>query len=151
MPELLEPKNIIITDNKGESREYIISKFPAWQGREIMESLGVNILMNLLPKFANRELLKQTRSELMTYVAVNIGGNVTRLTTPDLINNHIGDWEALQKLEWEMMVYNCSFFQDGRILSFLIDCAQVHIPQAIKILTDSLAQSSPAAKQPYTN
>jgi hypothetical protein len=65
MPDLLEPKNIIIIDNKGESREYIISKFPAWQGREIMESLGVNILMNLLPKFANRELLKQTRSELM--------------------------------------------------------------------------------------
>lgn len=139
--ELLEMKKITLLDSKGNPKEYILSHIPAWNAQRIMQSLPVNIIMNLIPKFANEEVLNKIKLELMSYIAVDVNdGCLTRLTTEALINNHVYDWELLTKLQSEMLQYNASFLQDGRILNFLVECAQIHIPKIIKTLMASLEQ-----------
>jgi hypothetical protein len=133
---LLEPKEIDI-----DGKLFTISKFPAVAGREIIAKYP----LSGLPKIGEYKLNEETMFKLMSYVATASG---LRLTTPELINNHAGDWETLARIELAMMEYNCSFFRDGRISTFLNDIAQ-KIPQLIfKMLTDLSARSSQTEKQP---
>ena len=88
----------------------------------------------------------------MSYVATPREGLAPLLlTTQALIDNHVKDWETLMTLEKEMLVYNCSFFQDGRLSGFFADFAQ-NLPQWItKISTVLSAQLSNQEKQHFTN
>lgn len=149
---LLEPKIVTIKDGSGGEREYIISKFPCWQGQKIMELLPSSAIMNLIPKLANTKVSDAVRMEMMSYAAVDVGnGCITRFTTQQFIEQQVKDWEALTKLQAEILMYNASFLQDGQILNFLVECAQTHIPKIIEILMASLEQSSPAGEQPSTS
>lgn len=144
MSDLLEPKPIVIMDGSGRERTFILSKFPAIQGREIIAKYPTSAL----PKIGDYAVSEETMLKLMSYVGVEINGNVQRLNLRTLVDNHVGDWETLAKIEMAMMEYNCSFFRNGRISDFLQDFALKSLPKILKTLTDSLGQSLPTEKQP---
>lgn len=144
MPELIEPKNITVIDGNGKEREFIISKFPAIQGREIIAKYPTSAL----PKIGDYVVSEETMLKLMAFVAVNINGVLQQLNSKALIDNHVGDWESLARVEIAMMEYNCSFFRNGRISNFLNDFALKSLPKILETLMASLGQSSPMTKQP---
>ena len=148
MAELIEPLEKEITID-GVKRTFIISKLPAIAGREILTGYP----MTAMPKIGDRKINEELMLKLISYVAIKTGpeGHTQRLSTRDLIDNHVPSWEMLMHLEKEMITYNCSFFRDGRLSTFLSESVQ-KLPQWIsKTLTASLAQLSPAEQPPSTN
>lgn len=148
MSDLLEPKEVDVELPGSGTKKYILSKFPAVAGREII----CKYPLSGLPKIGDYAVNQETMLKLMSYVAVPIpGGQPLRLTTPVLIDNHITSFETLMKLEWMMMEYNCSFFLEGRV-SILFSAWAAKLPTVItSILTASLQQLSPTEKPPSTN
>lgn len=131
-----------------DGRSYILSKFPAVAGREIIAKYP----LSGLPKVGEYKVNEETMLKLMAYVQVELEtGAKLSLNSAALVNNHVPTWETLAKLEFAMLEYNCSFFQDGRISSLFEDFAQ-KLPQWIsKMLTALSAQSSGQDKPPSTN
>jgi hypothetical protein len=139
----LEPKEIEI-----DGKIFILSKFPAVAGREIV----ANYSLSSLPKVGDYEVNAQMMHKLMSYVGIqNSSGQPLQLITTSLIDNHVGGWETLAKIEMAMMEYNCSFFQQGKISTFL-DSVVEKLPSLItKILTGLSPQSLPAEKPRSAN
>jgi hypothetical protein len=126
-------------------KTFILSKFPAVAGREIVAKYP----LSGMPKLGDYEVNEATMLKLMAFVGVPREGNEPlQLTTRQLVDNHCGDWETLAKVEVAMMEYNVSFFGNGRASSFLTSIAQKLPALATKILTDSLQQLSAKNKQP---
>lgn len=145
---LLSPKEITLTDQNGKERIFIISKFPAVVGREIMSQY----LSTGLPKIGDYGMNQTMMLKLMSYVAVPIkDGAPQRLINRALIDNHAGDWETLGCIEVEMMQYNSSFFLRDKALTFFDAIMGMIVSRATEILTGSLPQSSTQAKPPSTN
>lgn len=139
---LLEPQMHTV-----DGKEYILSKFPAVQGREIITKYP----LSGLPKIGDYAVNEETMLKLMGHVAIKLPGGAVRLDNIQIINNHVPSWETLVKLEAKMLEYNVSFFQNGRILTFFEDFAQ-KAPQWIsKILTDCLQRLSNPTSPPSTN
>jgi hypothetical protein len=132
---MLEQKDIEIN-----GKSFVIKKFPAVAGREIVTQYP----LSATPKLGDYQTNKEIMLKIMCYVGIRIHGtnNIQWLTTEDLVNNHIPDWEMLMKIEWEVMQYNCSFLQPGN-LSAILESATEKLPGWItKILTplsDSLS------------
>jgi len=103
---LLEQKSVIIDD-----RTFILSKFPAVAGREII----ANYPTSALPKLGDYKINEAMMLKLMCYVGVPKGDTVLRMDSQPMIDNHVGSWETLIKVEAAMIEYNCSFFQNGRV------------------------------------
>lgn len=139
---LLEPKDFEV-----DGRKFIISKFPAVEGREIISKYP----LSGIPKLGDYAVNEETMFKLMKYVAVKIGDSIIPLSTRELINSHTGDWETLIKVEWEMLGYNSRFFRDGRLSTFLKDLSQKLPAWISKMLTDSLGQSLLKEKPHSTN
>lgn len=143
---MIDPKEIEI-----DGRTYIISKFPAIDGREIICKYG----LSSLPKIGEYAINHEMMLKLFHYVAVKIKVGAEdreqKLSTKELINNHVKSWESVMKIEMAMLEYNCTFFQDGRVSTFFEGIAQKLPPLITKILTDSLAQLSAKEKPPSTN
>lgn len=136
--DLIEPKELQIGD-----RTFIISKFPAVAGREIIAKYPTSGL----PKLGDYQVNEETMLKLMSYVAVPQDARPPqRLNDKRLVDNHVLDWEALAKIELAMLEYNCSFLQNGRALTFLEDIAQKLPTFVTKIVTDSLRQLSETEK-----
>ena len=142
--DLIQPKEFSVTDSDGKEWCFILSKFPAVQGREIISKYPTSAL----PKVGDYAINEETMFKLMSFVGVTVGDKVISLSTKALVNNHTGDWETLASVEMAMMEYNCSFFRDGRISSFLTGFVQNAMAKISEILMASSAQSSPAEKQP---
>lgn len=140
---MIEPKDITIQTMGGEQRTYILSKFPAIAGREIVAKYP----LSNAPKLGDYAVSEETMLKLMRYVGVPMdSGSPLMLTTSALVNNHVPDWETLAKLEMAMLEYNTSFFSRGKIFGFLAG-VEAKLPALItRILTDLSAQSSAAAK-----
>jgi hypothetical protein len=139
---LLEPKEVEIN-----GKMFVLSKFPAIAGREII----CKYPLSGVPKLGEYAVNEETMLKLMSYVGVPSNDRPLQLTTKALIDNHVGNWETLVQVEWAMLEYNCSFFQDGRISTFLSDIVQ-NLPQwTIKMLTALSQQLSPTEKQHSTN
>jgi hypothetical protein len=148
MADLLEPKEIELTDQAGAPHKYIISKFPAFDGREICTQYP----LSALPKLGDYKVNEEILLKMMRYVAVPLKqGAPQRLETRELVNNHVKDWELLAKLEMQLMEYNTSFFFEGRASIFLKGLGEKLHPLIVSILTASLAQLSQAIKQPSGN
>lgn len=144
MSELIDATPFIVTDSEGKERSFILSKFPAIQGREIISKYPVSNM----PKLGDYTVSEETMLKLMRFVAVELPGGIKQiLDSRDLINNHVGDWETLAKIEMAMMEKNCSFFRNGRISDFLNDFALKSLPKILETLMASLGQSSPMDKQ----
>lgn len=142
---LIQPKPVTITTMAGEQREYILSKFPAIAGREII----VKYPLSSMPKLGDYAISEETMLKLMAFVAVPLeNGGQLALTTKALVNNHVPDWETLAKIEVEMLEYNTSFFSIGKISKGLKGFEGTLQASVTRILTDLLARSSAAKKPP---
>lgn len=141
---LLQPKEVQIKTAAGDERTYILSKFPAVAGREIVAKYP----LSGMPKLGDYAVNEETMLKLMGFVGVPNGEGVLQLSTRALVDNHVPDWETLARLEIAMMEYNVSFFSNGRASGFFERIAE-NLPKLItKILTDSLQQLSAKSKQP---
>ena len=132
---LLEQKDIEI-----DAKQFVISKFPAMAGYEIVTQFPISAV----PKLGDFATHKELIYKIMCYVGVKIEGNpaILTLTTEALINNHTNNWETLSKLIMAMMEYNVSFLANGKISGFL-DSIMESLPTFLsKILMSSQEQSS---------
>lgn len=140
---MIEPKEITLTTQAGVEKTFLLSKFPAVAGREIVAKYPVTNV----PKLGDYQQSEDVMLKLMSYVAVvNPDGGHTLLTTRALVDNHCVDWETLAKLEWSQLEYNVSFFAKGRNSDFYENLIQKAAPWITKILTGLSEQSSQAAK-----
>lgn len=145
---MIEPKEITIKTQAGEDRTYIISKFPAVAGREIVTKYPVANT----PKLGEYQQSEEVMLKLMAFVAaVGPDGHQTMLTTRALVDNHIPDWETLARLEWNQLEYNCSFFGKGLNSDFFGSISQKAAQWISKTLIPSLLASSQTGKPPSTN
>lgn len=142
---LLQPKEVRITGQDGKERGYILSKFPAIAGREIVAKYP----LSAMPKVGDYAVNEETMLKLMAYVGVPIDGRdePQMLTTRGLVDNHIPEWETLARVEISMMEYNVSFFANGKASSFL-DAITVKAQASLsQMLTGLLERFSPKEKQ----
>lgn len=110
MNDLLQPKEIQIVTQSGETRTYVISKPPAIAGRE----LATQYPTANMPKLGDYKTSEDLMLKLMNYVAVvRPDGSYQRLSNRALVDNHVPDWETLMKLEAAMIEYNVGFFARG--------------------------------------
>ncbi len=138
MADLLEPKEIAVSLPDGTTKQYVISKFPAIAGREIV----CKYPLSGMPKLGDYAVNEETMLKLMCYVAVPTESGSLRLNTRALVDNHVASWETLGRLEVAMLEYNCSFFGNGRASTFLDGIAQKAQVSISKILMGLLAQLS---------
>lgn len=142
---MIEPKEVTIKTQAGDERTYVLSKFPAIQGREIIAKYP----LSAMPKLGDYAVNEETMLKLMAFVGVpRDNGEPLQLKTRALVDNHIPDWETLARVEMAMMEYNVSFFGNGKGSTFLeaiMQKAQAFLSQT---LTASLAQSSQKEKPP---
>ncbi len=145
---LLKPEPFDLLDSDGKAKTFILSNFDAIAGREIITQYPLTALPKAGDYPANRELM----FKLMSFVAVVTGdGRELRLSTPELIMNHVDNGEMLMKLEMKMMEKNCSFFRDGRCLDLLDTVMQMFTKKLLETLTQSSELLSQQEKQPTTN
>jgi hypothetical protein len=136
---MIQPKEVQI-----DGKTFIISKFPAIGGREIVSQY----LSSAMPKIGDYRLNEELMLKLMCYVAVprDNGAVPLQLSTKDLVNNHVTSdfpYETCLKIEKAMMEYNCSFFRDGRISTLFQDVAQnipAWISKTLIALSEQLSQ-----------
>lgn len=144
--DLIEPKETQIKRQDGSVATFLIGKYPAIAGREIVTQYPVNNI----PKLAEYQASEDVMLKLMQFVAIVPPGEDAqpiRLTTRALVDNHARDWETLARLEWQSLEYNCSFFANGSPSDIFQEWSQKAIRSIVQTLTDSLRPSSPAAKQ----
>lgn len=145
---LLKPVEFELIDEDGQARTYILSNFDAVTGREIITQYPMTGLPKMGEYAANRELM----FKLMSFVAViTKDGRTLRLSTPQLVMNHVPDAEMLMKIEMKMMEKNCSFFRDGRSLDLLDNIVQLLTQKLLETLTLSSEQLLRQTKQASTN
>ena len=142
MADLIKPKDFIVEDSEGQKLTFILSNFPAVEGREIIAKYPTSNL----PKVGDYAVSEETMFKLMGYVAVRKGDVLIRLTTRDLVNNHCPDTEVLMKIEAAMMEKNYSFFRDGRSFDFLERLVQAILLKISEISIRSSEPSSPMVK-----
>lgn len=132
---MIEPKQVTLN-----GKTYVLTKFPATVGREIITQYP----MTALPKIGEYKTNHALMLKIMSYVGVVVDGRQEplMLTTEDLVNNHIAKTEDLMKLEWSMIEHNFDFFGDGRASGWLAMVADRITPLISKTLTDLLGQSS---------
>lgn len=136
---LRDPKTVSIPLQDGSTKDYIVHKFHAIAGREIVTQYP----LTAAPKIGDYKTNEELMLRIMGYVGVPMeNGNTLLLTTRTLVENHIPDWEALVRLEWAAMEHNCSFFANGKASSFFENLTQAFTSKGIAILTDSLARLS---------
>lgn len=145
---LLKPREIVVNDNDGVQKTFLISKFDAVVGREIIAQYP----LAMLPKVGEYRLSESLMFLLMAYVAVQQEGAAPmRLTNRALVNNHVTDAVQLLQIEWAMMENNFGFFIGGRTLSLLEAVGQKYLRKIIEMLTGSSATSQEINSPVSTN
>lgn len=133
---MLEPKEL-------EGTPYVLSKFPATVGREII----LQYPTSALPKVGDYNTNEALMLKIMSYVGVVTEASDVplMLKTRALIDNHVPDAETLMKLEWAMLNHNFSFFANGSLSGILDRVAS----QAVQLIQKTLMDLSPVlqAKQ----
>jgi len=138
MVDLIKPKEFSVDDMDGQKLTFLLSRFDAVEGREILAKYP----MSAIPKLGDYDENQATMLKLMSYVAIPMDGMPPlRLSTRALINNHVHDAETLMKIEMAMLEYNCNFFQSGRISDFLGEFVQMILAKITATLTPSSVQS----------
>ena len=149
--QLLEPEEFTVNTGKDESARsitVILSKIPAIPGRRIVTQYPITGA----PKLGNYEENEKLMYDLLSYVAIKQETGVKiRLSTPELINNHLYNAEALLRVEKAMLEYNFSFFELGEISASLKNIVQIAPEKITSILTGLLGQFLTASKQNSTN
>lgn len=143
---MLYPKPLTLRTAGGTEKTFVLHKFPATVGREIVAKYPVANL----PKLGDYGVSEATMLKLMAYCGVEIEGRAEplMLTTRTLVDNHAEDWETLARLEWAMLEYNCSFFANGLNSDTLSGLMEKARPWLSQMLTAFSEQSSPPASPP---
>ncbi len=140
---MLEPKPLDEGPRARGDTVFIISKFGATVGREVIMQYPTSAL----PKVGDYGTNEALMLKIMSHVGVQIPGREAplMLTSMALIDNHVKSAEDLMRLEWAMMNYNFSFFANGK-LSGILDRVMT---QAVALIQKTLTDLSPAlqAKQ----
>lgn len=141
---MIEPKEIEI-----EGAKFILTKFPAIQGREIICKYPASAL----PKVGDYSVNEETMLKLMCFVGIPRDGGLAplMLTNKELVDNHTKSWLILMKLEKEMLEYNGGFFLVGQVSTFFQDLAQKLPAWILKISKVFLELSSKREKPPSTS
>ena len=137
---MIEPTEVDIELPSGSTKKFILSKFPAVLGREIITQYPTSAA----PKIGSYSLNEELMFKLLCHVGIPVEGkDPIMLKTRALVDNHIPDWETLIKVEWAMMEYNCSFFSQGK-MSSILDLMMSKADGLIsKMLTQFVQQLSP--------
>jgi hypothetical protein len=145
--KMLEPKEIEIEAN-GKKKKFIISKFNAIEGREIITQYPTTAL----PKIGDYKTNEDLMLKIMKYVeAVADSGVKIQLTSRDLINNHVVDWEILVKIEYAVLEYNCDFLASGKAIDFFNSLIDLAFQKITSTLTASSGKLSQAEEPRSTN
>lgn len=146
--ELIKPISVPIKNMEGVEKTFILSRFPATVGREIIAKYP----LSNMPKMGDYGVATEAMHKLCSFVAVELDdGQPLRLATPALIDNHVDDGEQLIRLELEMLKYNTSFFGLAGKFDSLESVLDFLAPWIIKTLIPSLQRSSAAAMPPSEN
>lgn len=139
---MLESKEITVKTMEGDEKTFVISKFPAIAGREILTQYPLTAIPKMGDYAANEALMLK----IMGYVGVRVAGRdePLALTTRALVDNHVPDWETLARIELAIIDYNTSFFRHGGASTFFAKCYATTLPKITKILTDLLENLSQA-------
>jgi hypothetical protein len=118
-----------------EGKEYIIYEMPCTVSREVLAQYAIANM----PKLGDYETSEKLMLKVMKHVAVILeGGYEQKLTTIELINNHVPNALTLMKLEKEVIQYSNDFLADGEILNFLGLVLKVADKKITEILTHLL-------------
>lgn len=134
---MLEPKEFEDGPTSRGGGKFVLSKFPATIGREILMQYPTSAL----PKVGDYATNEAVMLKVMQYVGVNIEGRPEplMLTTRALVDNHIVSTEDLIRLEWAMMNYNFAFFGNGQLSGILDRITS----QVVNLLQKTLTDLSP--------
>lgn len=145
----LKPQDIEILDRDGNPCVFVMHRFPAIIGREILSKYP----LSSIPKLGDYAVNEETMLKLMSHVGVRIDGrpDLLMLSTRALVDNHVPDGETSIKLEWEMLKYNFSFFEKGLNSSFFAGLGAKALAWISKTLIPSLGQLFPKAEQRSKN
>ena len=146
---LIDPKIIEVSAADGTKKNFVISKLPYGSaGREIL----TQFVPTASPKIGDYNANHALFLKMMRYVAVvKTDGNEQLLSTQDLVDNHVVDFQMGINLEKEMLEYNVGFFVRGSISSFLSEFVE-KLPALIsRTLTVYKEQLSAQEKQRSTN
>lgn len=104
---MLEPKEITVS-----GKQYIIHKFPAWQGMLLVGRIPQAMSFNADSMGASSDVW----AEVFSYIAVPMANKAAPLflTNQDLINNHVKGWPQMLELFKAMMEYNDGFLENGK-------------------------------------
>lgn len=140
----MEQKEVTLDAPNGSSATYILFKLPYTQARKVAAYYPVSNL----PKLGDYEKSEEGMRILMSNVGVRMeNGEVQRLTTTALIDNHVTEAVIGIKLEAAALAYNFDFFGQGGLSAFLKSLAKDHLPSLIQTLMESLPQSLVQALQ----
>lgn len=145
----IQPKDLELKTASGTVKTFVLHKFPAISGREIIAKYPVANM----PKLGDYGVSEETMLKLIAFVGVRLEGRdePQLLTTRDLVNNHVEDWETLARLEWAMLEYNCSFFGNGTNSTSFEDFVLKAQPLISKMLTAWSGQSLEPSSPPSTS
>jgi hypothetical protein len=126
-PNLIKPKEIEM-----DGKTYILSKFTAETGREILAVFP----LSALPKIGDYKTNKEMALKIYSHIAVPRGPGLAPmpLNMWQLVNQHVDNAITGYKLEKAMIEYNFGFFLEGRVSTFFQDIAQKLPDVATKIL-----------------
>lgn len=140
---MIKPKEVEITDLDGETKTYIIGRYPATEAQEIMYRLPISGL----PKIGDFEALKSVRDDVFKYIAVKTDGGEVELKTKALIDNHVNGGEAMMRLMGASLDYNFEFL--GKLVrqNFLSSLSEKVRDTAMSFLKEFSQQSSAKSKR----
>lgn len=148
---MIKPKEVTVTGVDGETKTFVIHKFSATDGREIVAKYPISAL----PKIGDYEVNADTMYKLMAYVGISLDSanpeNLTMLKTKALVDNHVTDFKMLAELELAILEYNTNFLKSGKA-SKLLSGLESKVTELIsKTLMDSLARYSRQGEQRSKN
>lgn len=144
---LIEPKEIKVKDRNGKEKTFIISLIPATYAREIVAQWTANAMPKLGDYYVNEAMM----FKIMCYVAVPNKSGQLRLSTRELIDNHVPDLWMLESLEKEMAQYNFGFFLGEEFSNLKERIIRIFSIWLTQIMTTSFRQSLQPEKPPSTN
>lgn len=136
---MIKQKEVSLKNQDGVEKTFVLSRLPCIPMREVMAKYPVSNI----PKLGEYRASEEVMLLLLSHVAVMVEGRAEplRLSTSQLINNHVDDAEQLLRLEFAMLEYNTSFFGQGGGSNFFAGLIKTHLPLIIQTLMDSLPQS----------
>jgi len=130
MADLISPKEVEIETKDGEMKTYVFSQPPYFDAREITSQWTTSAL----PKIGDYKLNEEIARKLFSYVAIkDKNDNLIRLSTKQLIENHVPDLMTGGRIELGMIEYILGFSVLGQLSASLKLIIQTALADNTKI------------------